>query len=162
MLTIGQWHSSPVLVRLSLKSWMLGFSIMETENFQMMKLGLEKEGEPEIKLPTFAVSQGKLGNSRKAATSVSLTLPKPLTMWIIINCGKILKRLEYQTILPVSWETYKRVKKQQLEPCIEQLSGSRLRKEYGRTVCCHLVCLIHTLSTSLRNAGWMSYKLESR
>ena len=75
---------------------------METENFQMMKLGLEKEGEPEIKLPTFAVSQGKLGNSRKAATSVSLTLPKPLTMWIIINCGKILKRLEYQTILPVS------------------------------------------------------------
>ena len=57
----------------------------------MMKMGLEKEKEPEIELPTFAVPQGKLGNSRKTATSVSLTVPKPLTMWIIINCGKIIR-----------------------------------------------------------------------
>ena len=34
----------------------LGFSIMWTENFQMVKLGLEKAEEPEIKLPTFAGS----------------------------------------------------------------------------------------------------------
>ena len=44
------------------------------------------------------------------------TLLKPLTVWIIINCGKFLKRWEYQTILPVSWETCMHVKKQQLEP----------------------------------------------
>ena len=36
------------------KSCMLGFSIMQTKNFQMAKLGLEKKEELEIKLPTFA------------------------------------------------------------------------------------------------------------
>ena len=96
--------------KVMLKSCMLGFSIMQTKNFQMFKLGLEKEEELEIKLPTFAGSERKLGNSRKTSTSVSSTTPKPLIMWIIINCGKLLERWEHQTILPVSWET---VKKQQ-------------------------------------------------
>ena len=59
VLTIGQLHSSPMLVRSCLKSCMLGFSIMQTKNFQMSKLGFEKEKEPEIKLPTFTVSQRK-------------------------------------------------------------------------------------------------------
>ena len=53
VLTIGQLHSSPMLVRLCLKSCLLGFTIMGTKNFQMSKLGLEKEEEPEIKFPTF-------------------------------------------------------------------------------------------------------------
>ena len=75
---------------------------MQTKNLQMFKLGLEKEEELEIKLLTFAGSERKLGNSRKTSTSVSPTTPKPLTMWIIINYGKLLKRWEYQTILPVS------------------------------------------------------------
>ena len=35
--------------------------------------------------------------SRKASTSASLTTPKPLTVWITTNCGKFLKRWEYQT-----------------------------------------------------------------
>ena len=51
-------------------------------------------------------------------------------MWIMTNCGNLLERWEYQTILPVSWETCMQVKKQQLEPHMEQLIGSRLRKEY--------------------------------
>ena len=63
---------------------------------------------------------------------------KALTVWIIINYGKLLKRWEYQTILTVSWETCMWVKKQQLEPCMEQLMGSRSRKEYDRAICCHL------------------------
>ena len=75
---------------------------------------------------------------------------------------KALKRWEYQTILRVSWETCMWVKKQQLEPCMEQLIGSRLRKEYDRAVCCHPVCLTYTLSKSWEIPGWMSYKLESR
>ena len=37
------------------------------------------------------------------------------TVWITTNCGKFLKRWEYQTILPASWETCVQVKKQQLE-----------------------------------------------
>ena len=53
-------------------------------------------------IATFFGSQRKLENSRKTPTSVSLTTSNPLTVWIIINCGKLLKRWEYQTILPVS------------------------------------------------------------
>ena len=56
-----------------------------------------------------------------------------------IKLWKALKEMEYQTILPVSWETCMQVKKQQLEPCMEQLIGSRFRNEYGRAVCCHSV-----------------------
>ena len=40
------------------------------------------------------------------------------------------------------------VKKQHLEPCMEQLIGSRLKKEYDRAVCGHPVCLTYMLSTS--------------
>ena len=40
------------------------------------------------------------------------------------------------------------VNKQQLEPCMEQLIGSRWGKEYDRAVCCHPVRLTSMLSTS--------------
>ena len=85
-----------------------------------------------------------------------------LTIWIITNCGKLLKRREYQTILPVSWDIHIRVKKQQLETCMEQQLGSRLRKQYDRAICCHPVCLAYMLGASWEMPGWMSYKLESR
>ena len=54
------------------------------------------------------------------------------------------------------------VKKQQLEPCMEQLTGSKLRKTYGNTVYGHPVYLTYTQSTSCEMLGWMGYKLESR
>ena len=90
-------------------------SIVWTENFQMYKLRLEKAEEPSIKLPTFVGSWRKQNNFRKTSTSASLTMLKPFTMWITTNCGKLLKRWEYQATLPVSWETCMQVKKQQLE-----------------------------------------------
>ena len=43
--------------------------------------------------------------------------------------GKFLKKYEYQTILPASWEICMQVKKQQLEPDKEQQTGSKLGKE---------------------------------
>ena len=151
-----------MLGRSWLKFCMPVFSIVWTKNFQMPKQGLEKEEEPEIILPTFAGSCRKQGNSRKTSTSISSTTLKPLTVWIITNCEKLLKRWAYQTILPVSWETCTLVKKQQSEHCVEQLIGSRLRKEYDRAVCCYPVCVICMLSTSWEVPDWMSYKLESR
>ena len=87
---------------------------MWTENFQMYQLSLEKAEEPEIKLPTFVRSWRKQRNSRKASTSASLTTWKPLIVWITANCGKFLKRWEYQTTLLASWDTCMQVKKQQL------------------------------------------------
>ena len=50
---------------------------------------------------------------------------KPLTLWIIINCGKFWKRWEYQTTWPASWETYIQVRKRQLELDMEQQTGSK-------------------------------------
>ena len=50
--------------------------------------GLEKAEEPEIKLPTSAGSLKKQESSRKTSISALLTMPKPLTVWITINCRK--------------------------------------------------------------------------
>ena len=51
----------------------------------MFKLVLEKAEEPEIKLPTSPESWKKQESSRKTSISASLTMPKPLTVWITIN-----------------------------------------------------------------------------
>ena len=59
-----------------------------TVNFQMFKLDLEKAEEPEIKLPTCIGSSKKQESFRKTSTSALLTMPKHLTIWITINCGK--------------------------------------------------------------------------
>ena len=50
---------------------------------------------------------------------------------------KILKRWEYQTTLPVSWENRMQVKKQQLELDMEQWTDSKLGKKYVKTAYCH-------------------------
>ena len=55
--------------------------------------------------------------------------------------GRFLKRWEYHTTLPASWETCMQVKKQQLELNIEQQSGSKSEKEYDKAVYCHPVYL---------------------
>ena len=58
---------------------------------QMFKLVLEKAEEPEIRLPTSDGSSKKQESSRKTSTSALLTTPRPLTVWITANCGKILQ-----------------------------------------------------------------------
>ena len=54
------------------------------------------------------------------------------------------------------------VKKQQLEPYMEQLTGSKLGKKYDKAMYCHPVCLTYILSTSCKMLGWMTHKLELR
>ena len=68
----------------------------------MFKLDLEKAEETEIKLPTSAESSKKQQSSVKTFISALLTMPKPLTVWITINCAKFFKRWEYKTTLPAS------------------------------------------------------------
>ena len=62
--------------------------------------------------------------SRKTSISALLTMPKPLTVWTTTISGKFLKRWEYQTTWPASWETCMQVRKQQLELDMEQ-TGSK-------------------------------------
>ena len=77
--------------KIMLKILQAKISTMWTVNFQMFKLVLEKAEEQEIKLPTSAGSLKKQESSRKTSISVLLTMPKPLTVWITINCGKFWK-----------------------------------------------------------------------
>ena len=68
----------------------------------LKKTKLEKAMEPEIKLPTSAGSSKKQERSRKTSISALLTMPKPLTVWITVNCGKFLKEVgipDYLTCL---------------------------------------------------------------
>ena len=54
----------------------------------MFKLDLEKAEKPEIKLPTYVGSLKKQESSGTTSTYALLTMPKTLTVWITINCGK--------------------------------------------------------------------------
>ena len=93
----------------------------------VVQVGFGKAEEPEIKLTTSNESSKKQESSRikKMSISALLTMPKPLTVWIPINCGKFWKRWEYQTTWSTSWETYMQVRAQHLELDMEQQTGSK-------------------------------------
>ena len=83
----------PHASKLMLKILQLGFSSTWTDNFQMYKLNLEKAEESRIQVANILWTIEKnQGNSRKASTSASLTMLKPLTVWITTN-WKILKEM---------------------------------------------------------------------
>ena len=112
-------HASKVMLKI------LQARIHQYVNFQMFKLVLEKAEKPEIKMPTSAGSSKKQENSRKTSTSALLTMPKPLTVWITINCGKFWRTWEHQTTWSASWVICMQVRKQQLELDLEQQTDSK-------------------------------------
>ena len=130
-------------------------------NFQIFRLDLEKAEEPKIKLPTSVGSSKKQESSRKTSTSALLTTPKPLTVWITTN-WKILKVMGIPDLLTSSREICMQVKKQQLEPNMEQQTDSKLEKECVKAVYCHSAYLTYMQSTSCEMPGWVKHKLESR
>ena len=54
------------------------------------------------------------------------------------------------------------LKKEELEPDMEQWTGSKLRNEYIKAVYCHSAYLTYMQSTSREVPGWMNHKLEFR
>ena len=75
---------------------------------------------------------------QKNSGSASLTMLKPLTVWVTTNCGKFFKIWEYQTILSAFWEICMQVKKQQLEPDMQQQTfqiGKGVRHGYILSPC---------------------------
>ena len=123
--TITQLHSSHMLVKQSSKFSKPSLSNTWTVNFEMFKLLLEKAQEQEIKLSTTTGSWKKQQSSRKTSISAFLTMPKLLTVWVTINCGKFWKRWEYQTTWPASWETYIQVRRQHFELDMKEQTGSK-------------------------------------
>ena len=69
-------------------------------------------------------------------------------------------RWEYQTTWPASWEIRIQVKKQQLEPDMEQQTGSKLGKKYIKAIYFHPAYLTYMQSTSCEMSGWMKHKKE--
>ena len=81
--------------------------------------------------------------------------------WITTNCGKFLKRWEYQTTYLSPEKPEFRSRSNKLEPYMEQ-TGSKLGKEYSKAIYCHPVYLTSMESTSHDIPSWMNHKLESR
>ena len=87
--TTAQLHSSHMLGKVMFK--ILQARLQQYVNHELpdVQLGLEKAKEQEIKLPISTGSSTKQKSFRKISTSALLTMPKPLTVWITINCGKV-------------------------------------------------------------------------
>ena len=109
-------HASKVMLKV-LQARLQQYMNLELPDVQA---GFRKGREPEIKLPISAGSSKEQESSRKTSISALLTTPKPLTVWITTNCGKLLKRWEYQTTWLASWEICMQVRKQWLEPGMEK------------------------------------------
>ena len=102
--TIIQMHSFHMLARLSSKSFKLSFSSTVNQELPDVQAGFWKSRGIRDQ-PALLGTWRKQETSRKTSTSSSLTMLKPLTVLITTYCGKLLKIWEYQTTLPVSWET---------------------------------------------------------
>ena len=134
---------------------------MCTEKFQMFKLDLEKAREPEIKLPTFTESQKRQESSRKTSTYFFIDYTKAFDCVDHNKWWNILKEMvipDHPTCLLRNLQ----IKKQQLEPIMEQQTGFKSGKEYIKAVYCHPAYLTYMQSTSCKVLGWMNFKLESR
>ena len=125
----------------------------------MFKLVLEKAEEPEIKLLTSAVSSKK----QEFQKNIYLCFIDYAKAFDCVDHNKPhLKRWEYQTSLPVSWEPCMQDRKQQLEPDMEQQTGSKLGIVYMKAVYCHPAYLTSMQSTSYWMLSWIKHTLGSR
>ena len=113
----------------------------------MYKLDFEEAEELEIKLPTFAGSWGKQGASRKTSTSASLTILKAFDCVDHNKLWKILKEMAISDHLTCLLRNLYVIKKQHLELDMEQLTNSKLGKEYINSVYCHRAYLTYMQST---------------
>ena len=112
----------------------------------MFKLELEKAKEPEIKLPTSVGSFRKQENSRKTSISALLTVPKPLTVWIITD-WKILKEMGIPEHLTCLLRNLYAGQQTTVKLDMEQQTGSKSGKEYVKIVYCHSAYLTYMQST---------------
>ena len=128
----------------------------------MFKLDFKNAEEPEIKLPTSIGSSKKQKSFRKNIYFCFIDYAKSFDCVAHNKLEKNFKRWDYQSTLPVSWEICMQAKKQQLELDMEQQTGSKLEKEYIKTVYYHPAYLTSMQSISHEMPGWMKYKLASR
>ena len=109
------------------------FNSTWTGNLQMFKLDLEKAEEPEIKLPTSSGSLKKQESSRKASTFALFDYAKAFDCVDHNKLWKILKEMEIPDHLTCLLRNLFADQEKQLDPDMEQQTGSKLKKETSRT-----------------------------
>ena len=118
---------------------------MQTKNFQMSKLGLEKEEELGIKLQHSLITE----KAREFQKNPYLCFTGYIKAFDYVDHNKLWKALKemgipnHLTCLPSNLYAGQEA----TVPCMEQLTGSRSKKEYNRADCCHPVCLIYMVRT---------------
>ena len=95
----------------------------------MYKLNLEMAEEAEINCQHLLDHRVSKGIKKKKIYLCFIGYAKAF-VWITTNCGKYLKRWEYQAMLLVSWDICVQVKNQQLKLDMEKLTGSKFGEEY--------------------------------
>ena len=123
--TTAQLHSSHHTGKLMLKILQARLQQYVNCEFPDVQAGIRKGRGTRNQIADICWIIKKQKSSRKTSISALLTMPKPLTVWITINCGKLWKRWEYQNTWPASWKMYMQVRKQQLELDMEQQTGSK-------------------------------------
>ena len=92
------------------------------------------------------------------SNSASLTMPKPLTVWITANCGKFLEMGIPDHLTCLLRNLYAG---QEAIVRTEHGTGSKLGKGYVKAVYCHPAYLTYMQSTSCEMTGWVKHTLES-
>ena len=115
MLTTAQLHSSHMLKILQARLQ----QYMHSE-FPDVEAGFRKGRETRDQIANIHCIIKKAREFQKNIISALLIMPKPLTLWITINCGRFWKKWEDQTTWPASWETCMQIRKHQLELDMEQ------------------------------------------
>ena len=135
----------------------LGFNSMWTKNFQIVQAGFRKVRGTRDQFANIRWIIKKAREFQKNTYIYFIDYTKDFDCVDQTNCGKFFKRWEYQTTWPASWEICMQVRKQQLEPDMEQQTGSKLGKEYIKAVYCFPSYLTYMQSTSCEMPGWMKY-----
>ena len=124
-------HASKVILKIlpaRLQQYYLNWEFPDAQ------AGFRKDRETRDQIVNIQCIIEKAREFQKTPNFASLTMLKPLAVWITTHCGKFWKRWEYQTTLPASWEICMQVKKQQLELDMEQWTGSQFGKMYVKAV----------------------------
>ena len=98
---------------------------MQQSESDMEQLTGSKLGKEYVKAIYFHPAYLTSMQSASHRNKLSANKNNKVAVWITTNCGKFLKKWEYQTTLSDSWEICMQVKKQQLELDVEQQTGPK-------------------------------------
>ena len=133
---------------------------MWTKKFQIYKLDLEKPRGTRDQIANIHCIIEKEESSRKTSTSALLSMPKPLTVWITINC-KILQEMWIPDHLTCLLRNLYAGQEAIVRTRHGTMDWLKFGKEYGKAVYCYPAYLTYMKSTSYEMSGWMNPKLES-